>query len=145
MNNLLEFNSWINEDLKWTQEGWLIIKGKPNKDGKFYLFAAQVKMVSELGRQKVGGKAGIPVNMAILYPDFYGVIINSSGNIASMKLPSTPEYIEKWIGLKGLSIGLNKNKLINWRETINQKSLAKVLKDNESLFKGNPDIVIPKK
>jgi hypothetical protein len=145
MNNLLEFNSWINEDLKWTQEGWLIIKGKPNKDGKFYLFAAQVKTVSELGRQKVGGKVGIPVNMANLYPDFYGVIINSSGNIASMKLPSTPEYIEKWIGLKGLNIGLNKNKLINWRETINQKSLTKVLKDNESLFRGNPDIVIPKK
>ena len=135
MNNLLEFNSWINEDLKWTQGGWIIIKGKP----------AQVKTVSELGRQKVGGKAGIPVNMTILYPDFYGVIINSSDNIAAIKLNSTPEYIEKWVGLKGLSVGLNKNKLINWRETINQTSLAKVLKDNESLLRGNPDIIIPKK
>ena len=145
MNNLLEFNSWINEDLKWTQGGWIIIKGKPNKEGKIYLFAAQVKTVSELGRQKVGGKAGIPVNMTILYPDFYGVIINSSDNITAIKLNSTPEYIEKWVGLKGLSVGLNKNKLINWRETINQTSLAKVLQDNESLLRGNPDIIIPKK
>jgi hypothetical protein len=145
MNNLLEFNSWLNEDLKWTQGGWIIIKGKPNKDGKHYLFAAQVKTVSELGRQKVGGKAGIPVNMTILYPDFYGVIINSSDNIAAIKLMSTPEYIEKWVGLKGLNVGLNKNKLINWRETINQTSLAKVLKENESLLRGNPDVIIPKK
>lgn len=145
MENLLEYNVWNNKGVKWNQGGWLLIKGKPDKDGKSYVFAAQVKGVSELARYKSGGKQGIPVNMANLYPDFYGIIINSSGEIKGMKLISDPTYIEKWMGLKNYSVGLNKNKTLYWRDTITETSLNKVLKANEYSLKNSPDLIIPQK
>lgn len=145
MENILEYNQWNNQGIKWNQGGWLLIKGKPNKDGKSYVFAAQVKNVSELARYKAGGKSGIPVNMANLYPDFYGVVIDSSGQIKGMKLISDATYIEKWMGLKNLSVGLNKNKTLNWRETITETSLNKVLRSNEYTLRNSPDLIIPQK
>jgi hypothetical protein len=146
MEHLLEYSQWGgNQGIKWSQGGWLLIKGKPNNEGKSHLFAAQVKNVSELARYKVGGKPGIPVNMANLYPDFYGIVINSSNEIKSMKVLADSAYLEKWIGIKGPSIGLNKNKTLNWRDTITETSLMKVLKENEAFLRSSPDLIIPQK
>ena len=46
MENLLEYESWLNEGtLPWTQGGWVFIKGNPQKDkeGKSYVFLMPVK------------------------------------------------------------------------------------------------------
>ena len=145
MENILEYNHWNNNSVKWNQGGWLLIKSKPNKEGKYHLFAAQVKGVSQLARYKFGGKEGSPVNMANLYPDFYGIVKNNSGEIRGMKLISDPAYIEKWTGLKNLSVGLNKNKTPNWRETITETSLNKVLKSQENFLNDSLDFIIPEK
>jgi hypothetical protein len=145
MKNLLEYNHWNNNSIKWNQGGWLLIKGKPNKEGKSHIFAAQVRNVSQLARYKTSGKEGIPVNMANLYPDFYGIVTDSSGELKAMKLISDTAYIDKWIGLKNLSVGLNKNKTLNWRETIAETSLSKVLKSNEGLLKNSDEFIIPQK
>jgi hypothetical protein len=145
MENISEYNNWSNNAVKWNQGGWLLIKSKPNKEGKCYMFAAQVKNVSQLARYKFGGKDGVPVNMANLYPDFHGIVKNSSGEIRGMKLISDASYIEKWTGLKNLSVGLNKNKTPNWRETITETSLNKVLKSQESFLNDPTNFIIPEK
>ena len=143
MENILEYNQWNNQGIKWSIGGWLLIKGKKNKEGKCNIFAAQVKSVNELSRYKVGGKEGIPVNMATLYPEFYGIVKDEEGNMKSKKLPYDPTYIEKWTSIKNLKIGLNKNKTINWRETIKETSLNKAIKNSEYFLKNSPDIIIP--
>ena len=74
MENLLEYESWLNEGtLPWTQGGWVFIKGNPQKDkeGKSYVFLMPVKYVQELSRMKVGNKPGIPVYMTNLYEEIY--------------------------------------------------------------------------
>jgi hypothetical protein len=146
MEHLLEYNQWGgNTGVKWVQGGWLLIKGKPNSDGKSHVFAAQAKNVSELARYRADGKPGIPVNMVNLYPDFYGVILNSAGEIKAMKIASDNAYLDKWIGIKGPNIGLNKNKTINWRDTITETSLIKVLQSNEGMLRNSPDLILPQK
>jgi hypothetical protein len=50
VENLLEYQSWLNEStLSWTQGGWVFIKGKPQKDkeNKSYVFLMPVKYVRE--------------------------------------------------------------------------------------------------
>ena len=81
--------------------------------------------------------------MATLYPEFYGIVKDEEGNMKSKKLPYDPTYIEKWTSIKNLKIGLNKNKTINWRETIKETSLNKVIKNSEYFLKNSPDIIIP--
>ena len=62
-----------------------------------------------------------------------------------MKIASDNAYLDKWIGIKGPNIGLNKNKTINWRDTITETSLIKVLQSNESMLRNSPDLILPQK
>ena len=145
MKNLLEYQSWLNEGaLPWTQGGWVFIKGKPQKDkeDKSYVFLMPVKYVQELSRMKVGNKAGIPVYMANLYQEIY-IIGYKDGKLSYKKVMPTEEYLQKWVGMTGFNIGLNKNKTPNWRNTINVQQMPKVIADAQYWLPAEPWAIIP--
>jgi hypothetical protein len=145
VENLLEYESWLNEgSLPWTQGGWVFIKGKPLKDqkDKSYVFLMSVKYVNELSRMKVGNKPGIPVYMANLYDEIH-IIGYKDGKLSSKKVMPTEEYLQKWVGMTGFNIGLNKNKTPNWRNTITIQQMPKVMADAQYWLPAEPWAIIP--
>lgn len=145
MENLLEYESWLNEGtLPWTQGGWVFIKGNPQKDkeGKSYVFLMPVKYVQELSRMKVGNKPGIPVYMTNLYEEIY-IMGYKDGKLSYKKVMPTKEYLQKWVGMTGFNIGLNKNKTPNWRNTINVQQMQKVIDDAQYWITAEPWAIIP--
>lgn len=76
---------------------------------------------------KVGNKPGIPVYMVNLYPEIY-ILGYKNGELSTKKVMPTEQYLQKWVGMTGFNIGLNKNKTPNWRNTINNKNMAEVIK-----------------
>jgi hypothetical protein len=134
MDHILEYEM-LTEALDWRQNGWVLIKGVPQNDGKSYIFAAQIKEIQNLARTKVDGTPGIPVWMCTLYPKFYGIGLKS-GKLAAKELSAVSDvYMQKWIGLNNYRVGLNHHKTIGWRETIKDTSLASVLSKQEWIAK----------
>lgn len=144
MENVLEYQNWLNEGVSWVQEGWIFIKGKPqkDKDNMSYVFLCPVKYVNELGRMKVGNKEGMPVYMANLYEEIF-ILGRKDGKLVVKKAMPTEKYLKNWVGMTGFNIGLNKNKTPNWRNTIIEKSMQKVIKDAEYWLPSEPWAIIP--
>jgi hypothetical protein len=145
VENLLEYQSWLNEStLSWTQGGWVFIKGKPQKDkeNKSYVFLTSVKYVNELSRMNVGNKPGIPVYMANLSDEIY-IIGYKDNKLSYKKAMITYKYLQKWVGMSGFSIGLNKNKTPNWRNTINIQQMSKVIADAQYWLPAEPWAILP--
>jgi hypothetical protein len=145
VENLLEYQSWLNEStLSWTQGGWVFIKGKPQKDkeNKSYVFLMPVKYVRELPRAKMGDKPGIPVYMANLYDEIY-IIGYKDNKLSYKKAMPTYEYLQKWVGMSGFNIALNKNKTPNWRNTINVQQMPNVIADAQYWLPAEPWAIIP--
>ena len=145
MENLLEYQSWLNEStLSWTQGGWVFIKGKPQKDkeNKSYVFLTSVKYVNELSRMNVGNKPGIPVYMANLSDEIY-IIGYKDNKLSYKKAMITYKYLQKWVGMSGFNIGLNKNKTPNWRNTINIQQMSKVIADAQYWLPAEPWAILP--
>jgi hypothetical protein len=131
MRNLLEYQNWISESVNLTQDGWLFVKGETLENGKNNLFLFKVKTLQNLTRKKKSGELGVPVYMAILYPEVYKVGYNMERNLIARKVMPTQAYLQKFVGIDNFKIGLNQNKTPNWRNTINEKTLRKVLNDAE--------------
>jgi hypothetical protein len=145
VENLLEYQSWLNEStLSWTQGGWVFIKGKPQKDkeNKSYVFLTSVKYVNELSRMNVGNKPGIPVYMANLSDEIY-IIGYKDNKLSYKKAMITYKYLQKWVGMSGFNIGLNKNKTPNWRNTINIQQMSKVIADAQYWLPAEPWAILP--
>ena len=145
MENLLEYQTWINEgSLDWSQGGWVFIKGKPqkDKDNKSYVFLMPVKYVQVLSRVNIGNKQGMPVYMATLYDDLY-IIGYKDSKLSYKKAIPTAGYLQKWVGMSGFNIGLNKNKTPNWRHTINVLQMPKVISDAQYWLPSEPWAIIP--
>lgn len=145
MDHILEYESWINESgLPWTQGGWVFIKGKPLKDkeNKSYVFLMPVKYVKELARAKRGNQPGIPVYMVNLYEEIY-IVGYKDGKLSTKKVMPTEEYLQKWVGMSGFNIGLNKNKTPYWRNTINVQQMPKVLADAQYWLPAEQWAIIP--
>ena len=87
-----------------------------------------VKYISELARVKSGNKPGIPVYMVNLYQEVF-ILGYKNGELSYKKVMPTEQYLQKWVGVSGFNIGLNKNKTPNWRNTVNKKNIAEVIKD----------------
>jgi hypothetical protein len=141
MNHLLEYEN-LNESVNWRQGGWVLIKGTQQKEDKCYLFAARIKNVLTFPRKKADGTPGVPVNMAALYPEFFGIGL-SDGKLAAKEIGElSPEYMKKWISITSPNVGLNYHKTVAWKETIAEISLGKVLSDQSWLIKA-PWIKLP--
>lgn len=131
MENLLEYQNWMNENLNWTQEGWLFVKGETNENGKNGLFLFKIKTIQNLARMKKGGEKGVPVYMALLYPEVYKVGYTLDRKLTARKVMPTVPYLQKFVGINDFKVGLNQNKTPNWRNTVNERSLKKVLDSAE--------------
>jgi hypothetical protein len=129
MQNLLEYQNWINESVNWTQEGWLFVKGETLENGKSNLFLFKIKTIQNLTRKKKDGQSGVPVYMAILYPEVYKVGYTMERKVVARKVMPAKAYLQKFIGIDDFKIGLNQSKTPNWRNTTNEKKLKKVLDD----------------
>jgi hypothetical protein len=143
MEHLFEYETWINESVRWNQGGWIFIKGKPQKDKLSYVFMAPVKYVTELNRIKKSGDQGMPVYMAVLYENMIILGKDKSGNVIGRRAMVTPEYLEKWVGMSGFKIGLNKNKTPEWRDTIYKTDPNAVLRENQGWLKQLPWANLP--
>jgi hypothetical protein len=133
----------MNENVKWQQGGWVFLLGKPEKDGKSYLFVAPIKYLQNLARTKAGGAPGIPANMVTLYPEFYGVGWDNSRNPKLAKISPSLESIKKHIGLSGYNVVLNERKTPFWKVTANEKNLNKILNDHVMWMINDPKLNIP--
>lgn len=143
MQNLLEFESWIGESVTWTENGCVLIKGKPLEDGKSFLFLAKIKNLQNLARMKRGSNPGMPVNMAILYPEIWKVGFNLEKKLVAKKVMPSLDYLQKFVGISDFKVGLNQNKTPNWRNTINQSNIRKVLDETEYWIQGEDWAEIP--
>jgi hypothetical protein len=132
MENLLEYQNWMNENLSWTQDGWLFVKGEVLENGKNNLFLFRIKNIQNLARKKKGGESGVPVYMAILYPEVYKVGYTLDRKMTARKVMPTVAYLQRFVGINDFKIGLNQNKTPNWRNTINENILRKVLVSAET-------------
>ena len=100
------------------------------------------KYVSELSRFKSGNKPGAPVYMVNLYEEVY-IIGYKDGRLSYKKVMPTEEYLQKWVGMSGFNIGLNKNKTPNWRNTINTTQMQKVIADAQYWLPAEPWAILP--
>jgi hypothetical protein len=132
MENLLEYENWMSENLNWTQDGWLFVKGEALENGKNNLFLFRVKTIRNLVRKKKEGEPGVPVYMAILYPEVYKVGYTLDRKMTARKVMPTVVYLQRFVGMNDFKIGLNQNKTPNWRNTVNEKILRKVLESAET-------------
>jgi hypothetical protein len=101
-----------------------------------------VKYVKELPRVNIGNKPGIPVHMANLFEEIY-IIGYKDGKLSHKKAMPTEKYLQKWVGMAGFNIGLNKNKTPNWRNTINVQQMQKVMTDAQYWLPAEPWAIIP--
>ena len=143
MENLLEYQNWINENLDWTQEGWLFVKGETLESGKSNVFLFKVKTIQNLARNKKGGESGVPVYMALLYPEVYKVGYTLDRKLTTRKVMPTQVYLQRFVGLNDFKVGLNQNKTPNWRNTVNEKTLRKVLDDAQYWIQAEDWVEIP--
>lgn len=133
----------LNENVKWEQGAWVFLLGKPDKEGKSYLFVAPIKYIQNLARTKVSGAPGVPANMVTLYPEFYGVGWDNFKNPKLAKISPSLESIKKHIGLSGYNVVLNERKTPFWRVTATEKNLDKILKDHVMWMINDPKLNIP--
>lgn len=90
----------------------------------------------------VGNKPGIPVYMANLSDEIY-IIGYKDNKLSYKKAMITYKYLQKWVGMSGFSIGLNKNKTPNWRNTINIQQMSKVIADAQYWLPAEPWAILP--
>lgn len=101
-----------------------------------------VKYVRELPRAKMGGKAGMPVYMANLYDEIY-IIGYKDNKLSYKKAMPTYEYLQRWVGMSGFNIALNKNKTPNWRNSINVQQMSNVIADAQYWLPAEPWAILP--
>ncbi len=135
MENILNFNSFINENQMadpqdWVEGGILLVRGLTiNEITRMYAF--KIKKITSAG----GGR------MAHL--DFQPYrIAKQDGNFKAVSIVSDPSHIKKNIGLNGPRIMLNaKNgKTPLWRESVLERNFKKFLNDNASILDSWKDI-----
>ena len=143
MENLLEYNHFSHDKLNWIQEGLLFIKGEEDESGKSGLFLFKIKSISSVSKKKKGGESGVPVHMAILYPEIYKIGYTLERKLVARKVMPSTKYLEKFLGLSTFKVGLNQNKTPNWKNTVGEKSIGKVLGDAEIWIKGEDWADIP--
>jgi len=80
--------------------------------------------------------------MATLYDDLY-IIGYKDSKLSYKKAIPTAGYLQKWVGMSGFNIGLNKNKTPNWRNTINVLQMPKVISDAQYWLPAEPWAIIP--
>ena len=136
-------NQNLNPEPEWKQGGWVFLVGKPNSEGKSYLFCAPVKYIQNLARTKVSGKPGIPANMVTLYPEFYGIGFDERSNPKTVKISPSLESIKKFIGLSNYNVVLNERKTPFWKTTIREGNLRRIMEDHKMWMKNDPRIIIP--
>jgi hypothetical protein len=135
MENILNFDSFINENLSanhqdWVEGGILLVRGLKVKDIT-RMYAFKIKKITQAG----GGR------MAHL--DFQPYrIAKQDGNFKASSIVADQAFIKKNIGLNGLRIMLNaKNgKTPLWRESVMERNFRKFLDENAAVLDSWKDI-----
>ena len=135
MENVLNFNSFINENQivdsqDWVQGGILLVRGLAI-NGITRMYAFKIKKLTSAG----GGR------MAHL--DFQPYrIAKQDGNFKAVSIVADQAFIKKNMGLNGTRIMLNaKNgKTPLWRESVLERNFKKFLNDNSSILDSWKDI-----
>lgn len=136
MENVLNFNSFINENYSagnqdWVEDGILLVRGVEVKGVK-RLYAFKIKKITTVG----GG-----ARMAHLTPELYR-IAKQDGNFKAASVVHDEGYIKKMVGLSGPRVMLNaKNgKTPLWRESVLEKGFRKFLDANAVILDSWKDI-----
>jgi hypothetical protein len=137
MENILNFNSFINENQKsdpqdWVQDGILLVRGLTIK-GITRMYAFKIKKITNVG----DGNG----RMAHLDSQLYR-IAKQDGNFKTVSIVFNQEYIKKNVGLKGPRVMLNaKNgKTPLWRDSVMETNFKKFLNDNAAILNSYKDI-----
>jgi hypothetical protein len=135
MENILGFNSFVNENQTtdpqdWVEGGILLVRGLTTK-GITRMYAFKIKKITPAG----GGR------MAHLDSQLYR-IKKEDGNFKAASVVFDQSHIKKNVGLSGPRVMLNaKNgKTPLWRESVMEKSFRKFLDDNSSILDSWKDI-----
>jgi hypothetical protein len=135
MGNILNFKSFINENISISQQDWveggiLLVRGL-NVKGIKRMYAFKIKKITQAG----GGR------MAHL--DFQPYrIAKQDGNFRALSIVADQTFIKKNIGLNGPRIILNaKNgKTPLWRESVMERNFRKFLDENAAVLDSFKDI-----
>ena len=121
------FSEFLNES--WKQNGIVLIQGK-EVNGKKNLYMAHTEYKQEHARLRKTDEKAAPVQMVKLYPDIY-IIKNENGELTFGKISYTQESLEKYLGMKSMTIALNSRKTPLHDKTLGEVSPGKVLLDNK--------------
>jgi len=121
MENLYDFSGYLmeSENPKWEFGGIVLMKGKPDDDGKKFLYALRIEKIIYVSPGHF---------RALLSNDPIYRISNEDNKFIPKQLGFNREYNKKFIGLSGKFISLNdKNKKTPmWRRTVAEKNIYKV-------------------
>ena len=122
---------------RWRDDGILLIRGLPQRDGLTRLYAARVK--------RIVGEGLRGFFKAYTYPDFFIVTQKWNGDLDVNKIPSTPEILQRIMGIKSLAIGLNAKtgKTPLWEKSVQEANFRRFLDEFKDAIKDIPGIHFP--
>jgi len=121
MENLLDFSGYLleSETPKWESGGIVLIKGKPNAEGKKPLYAMRIDKVVSAGNDHY---------RAFLNDESVYRIAKDGDKFVPRRVDFNPDYNKKFVGVSGKMIGLNdrNKKTPKWKKTISEKNIHKI-------------------
>lgn len=148
MENLFEFQEFVGLNPvsegegftffpKWKDGGILLIKGIPLRDGLTRLYATRVKNLYPEGLRGFF--------KALSYGEFFIVMKRFDGGLEVEKIPSSPEILQRAMGLKSQVVPLNAKtgKTPLWQDSVSFVSFPRFLEEFKGPIENLPDIFFP--